>query len=146
MTLRAWDDAAIPDIQRMPAETYDLLQILRRHIGRAQAIGMLALYEEWSGERLARDVFGRCTADVATKSRRMREIIDDLRDVYGVPIMSSTARGYWIIGDDAELDEVVRQFRARGVKSLTTAARLKRISLSDEIRQIELDLRKTEGA
>lgn len=140
MSLRAWEDSAIPDIARMPAETYDLLQILRRHIGRADAIGMLQLYEEWSGERLARDVMGKCTEDAPTKSRRMRLLIDDLRDIYGVPVMSSTQRGYWIIGDDAELQEVVNQFKARGLKSLTTAARLKKISLVDELRQIEIDL------
>ena len=142
MTLRAWDDAEIPDIRRMPAPTYDLLQILRRHVGRARSISMLALYEEWSGERLARDAIGQCTEDVASKSRAMRYVVDDLREVYGVPVMSATPHGYWIIGDDAELDQVVRQFRARGLKSLATAARLKSISLADEVRQIEIELRR----
>ena len=72
----------------------------------------------------------------------MRQLIDDLRDIHGVAVMSSASHGYWIVANDAELAEVVHEFRARGLKSLTTAARLKKISLVDEVRQIDLDLRR----
>lgn len=139
MTIRPWDEAAaksIPD-----ADTRRLLQLLRAHIGKDQAIGMAALYEQWSGETLPRDAAGKVDADVPTISRRMRYLIDDLRDIYGVPVMSSAKHGYWIIATEAELDEVVHEFRARGLKSLATAARLKKISLADELQQIEMSLR-----
>lgn len=138
-----WDDSEIPDRQRMPAETFDLLQSLRAHVGKDRAISMADLYEKWSGVKVPRDGTGRPTIDVPSWSRHMRKLIDDLRDIWGAPIMSSSHVGYWIIGDDAELAEVVSEFRARGLKSLATAARLKKISLADEVQQIEMELRRT---
>lgn len=128
----------IPDV-----ETHELLQILRAHVGKSNAISMADLYEQWSGVKVPRDAQGRPTIDVPTWSRHMRMLIDDLRDIYGVPVMSSSHDGYWIIGDESELAAVVQQFRARGLKSLATAARLKRISLPDELSQIEMELRQT---
>lgn len=139
MTIRLWDEAGARNIS--DADTVRLLQLLRSHIGKHQAIGMAALYEQWSGETLPRDNSGKPDADVPTLSRVMRRLIDDLRDIYGVPVMSSTKHGYWIIATDAELDQVVSEFRARGLKSLATAARLKKISLADELKQAEMDLR-----
>ena len=115
--------------------------LLRQHFGKDMAIGMADLYEQWSGEKLPRDARGKPDCDVPTRSRHMRQLIDELRDVFGVPVMSSSHHGYWIVASESELEEVVSEFRARGLKSLTTAARLKKISLADELRQIELNLR-----
>lgn len=135
------DQSQIPERDRMPTETLDLLHILRGHVGKSAAISMVDLYEQWSGVKVPRDPAGRPTIDVPTWSRHMRMLIDDLRDIYGVPVMSSSHAGYWIIGDASELHAVVQQFRARGLKSLTTAARLKNISLPEELSQIEMELR-----
>lgn len=139
MTIRLWDESAARNIS--DADTQRLLHLLRAHVGKDQAIGMAALYEAWSGETLQRDGHGKPDADVPTLSRTMRKLIDDLRDIYNVPVMSSAKHGYWIIATEAELDEVVHEFRSRGLKSLTTAARLKKISLADELQQIEMTLR-----
>lgn len=124
----------------MPAELKRLHFVLQEHTGKHNAISMADLYEAWVGQRLPRDARGKIAADVPTLSRHMRQLIDDLRDIHGVPVMSSARHGYWIVANDAELEEVVHEFRARGMKSLSTAARLKKISLAEELRQAELDL------
>lgn len=143
MTIALWDESQM-DCRQMPAETWRLLQLLARHRGQAQAVSMLDLYESWSGEQLPRDEKGHAIGDVPSLSRSMRRLIDDLRTIWHVPIMSSSHAGYWIVADEAELNEVVSEFRARGMKSLATAARLKRISLADELRQLEMELQKNE--
>jgi len=135
--------AATVDTRSMPAETARLYALLHAHTGRPNAIGMADLYEQWTGDKLPRDACGHVAADVPTLSRLMRRLIDDLRDIHGVPVMSSARYGYWIVANETELEEVCREFRARGLKSLTTAARLKKISLADELQQAELDLRRT---
>lgn len=143
MTIALWDESQM-DCRQMPAETWRLLQLLARHRGQLHAIGMLDLYESWSGETLPRDARGHAVGDVPSLSRSMRKLIDDLRGIWNVPIMSSSHVGYWIVADEAELNDVVSEFRARGLKSLATAARLKRISLADELKQLEMELQKTE--
>lgn len=125
----------------MEPELRRLHLLLQERVGKHRAIGMADLYERWSGERLPRDAAGKIAADVPTLSRHMRALIDDLRDVHGIPVMSSARHGYWIVASEEELQEVVHEFRARGIKSLTTAARLKNISLADEVQQIEMELR-----
>lgn len=124
----------VPELQRLHF-------LLQEHVGKHNAISMAELYETWVGQRLPRDAAGKIVADVPTLSRHMRALIDDLRDVHGVPVMSSARHGYWIVASDAELEEVVHEFRARGMKSLSTAARLKKISLAEEVKQIEMELR-----
>jgi hypothetical protein len=133
--------SAIPDELRMSPEHYRLYRHLRLHVGRINAVSMAKLYEHFSGERLPRDAKGKPDADVPALSRHMRKLIDDLRDIWGIAVMSSSHAGYWICADKKEVADVCREFRARGLKSLTTAARLKNISLADEVRQIEIDLR-----
>ena len=136
---------AIPDWRRMSPEHYRLYQHLQRHVGRINAISMADLYERFSGAQLPRDAKGKPDADVPALSRGMRKLIDDLRDIWGIAVMSSSHAGYWICADKKEVADVCREFRARGLKSLTTAARLKNISLADEVRQIEIDLHNQEG-
>lgn len=136
----------------MPSETARLYFLLQEHHGKAKAIGLPELYEQWSGCTLKRKppepndspgAIGKPDANVPTLSRHMRQLIDDLRDIHGVPVMSSARHGYWIVANDAELEEVVHEFRARGMKSLSTAARLKKISLAEEVKQIEMKLRES---
>ncbi len=141
MTIRI----AVPGTGIMPDETSKLLYLLQQHRGKAAAISMAELYEQWSGEYLPRDSKGKPYVDVPTLSRHMRMLIDDLRDIFGIPVMSSARHGYWIVATESELEEVCHEFRARGLKSLTTAARLKKISLADELRQIEMNLRSKQG-
>lgn len=128
----------------MPPEMHRLYMLLQGRVGKHSAIGMADLYERWSGEQLPRDARGKIVADVPTFSRRMRQLIDDLRDIHGIPIMSSARHGYWIVATEEELRDVIHEFRARGLKSLSTAARLRKISLAEELQQIDLDLRRAQ--
>lgn len=131
----------ITEAQRMPPATLRLLEILRHHPGKLKAIGSLDLYEQWSGEKVPRDPeTNKPAVDVQTLTRAMRNIIDDLRNLYRIPVMSSTAHGYWIITNQEELSDVVHEFQSRGLKSLQTAARLKQTSLVDSIQQLAMDL------
>jgi len=131
------------DTRAMPPETARLFKILRWHKGKAAAISMADLYANWSNRS---NTWLRDPRNIATLSRHMRKLIDDLRDIYSVPVMSSSKAGYWIAADDAEVKEVCREFRARGLKSLTTSARLARISVTQEVEQLALDLRRTPWA
>ena len=131
----------LSDQQRMGADHYRLHFLLQGHVGKQNAISMADLYELWSNEKLPRDANGKPDADVPALSRHMRKLIDDLRDIWGIAVMSSSHAGYWICANEKEVADVCQEFRARGLKSLTTAARLKKISLVDEVRQIEIDLR-----
>lgn len=123
----------LPELQR-------LLKILRAHPGRQNAISMLDLYEQFSGQTLRRDKDGRVTEDVATLSRHMRYLIDDLINVHQIPIMSSSRGGYWIVTTEEELHEVRHEFISRGITSLQKSARLAKISLVDAVNQLALDL------
>lgn len=126
---------------KMPGEVIKLLNILREHPGRPRAISLAELYERWSGETIPRDPETRKpTVDVPTISRYMRRLIDDLRDIWRIPVMSSSSYGYWIITDQKELADVVHEFQSRGLKSLQTAARLKQTSLIDAVQQLAMDL------
>jgi len=124
----------------MPPGTARLLGVLRQHNGRQNAISMLDLYEQWSGDRLDRDDQGKPIKNVATLSRGMRACIDDLRDLWGIPVMSSSGSGYWIVASEKELAEVRHEFLSRGLKSLQTAARLAQNTLIDEVEQLSLQL------
>lgn len=131
---------AIDERDKMPAAHHDLLNILRKHAGKSHAISMADLYERYTGKRIPRDSRRKPLVDVPTLSREMRKMIDDLRDVWGIPIMSSSSAGYWIVTDPAELGKVHHEFMSRGLKSLQTAARLKQISLVDAVQQLAFDL------
>ncbi len=124
--------AAILSEDSMPRDTARLHTILQRHVGKANAISMAHLYRAWANTQPE--------GNIATLTRAMRKLIDDLRDLYGVPVMSSSHVGYWIAGNPSEVADVCREFRARGLKSLATSARLRKISLADEVMQIQLEL------
>lgn len=137
----------VPEEQTMPVEVQHLLGILRLHPGRGNAISMRKLYEAWSGEQIPIDpVTGKPTVDVPTRTRAMRKLIDDLRDIWRIPVMSSTSHGYWIITDPSELADVVHEFQSRGLKSLQTAARLKQTSLIDAVQQLAMELEDGDSA
>lgn len=149
MTARAEPGTAAPapGLPPMTGPLRELLAILRRHPGRQHAIRLPDLWEAWTGKTLRRDEETHAIIDdVPTLTRHMRDLIDVLRDVYGIPVMSSSHYGYWIVADGDELGGVITEFRSRGLKSLATAARLQKISLVDAVQQLGLDLRDADSA
>ncbi|MDY6979184.1 MAG: hypothetical protein SV201_04845 [Pseudomonadota bacterium] len=125
---------------QMRHELQRLLNILQQHSGKEKAISMLDLYEQYTGNRVDRDQDGKPTQNVPTLSRSMRHLIDELIEVHAIPVMSSSRGGYWLVTDEQELAEVTHQFMSRGISSLQKAARLKKISLAEALRQMALDL------
>ena len=117
-----------------------LLNILRKHPGKHKAIHMWDLYEQWSGDVLRRDENGKIIDDVPTLSRKMRDLINVLIAVHGIPVMSSSSRGYWIIAEESEIKEVYQELVSRGLFSLQKAANLSKCSLVDAVQQLALDL------
>lgn len=130
------------DPTTMTPGLFRLHSILIKHIGRSRKISMLELYEEFEGVTLERHPrTHRPVENVATLSRPIRKMIDDLRDLYGVPVVGDTgAGGYYLINSRKELEDVVHQYKTRGIKSLQTAARISKNSLIDLVNQLALDL------
>ena len=74
--------------------------------------------------------------------RQIRRIIKCLIENHGKPIASSTGSpaGYWEITDPAERQEVYEAWRRRGISILARAARLKGITLEEELAAVQLEL------
>lgn len=74
--------------------------------------------------------------------RTVRDIIKCLIEKHGKPIASSTGSpaGYWEITDPAERQEVYEAWRRRGISILARAARLKGITLEEELVAVQLEL------
>lgn len=133
------------DLQ-IPEQHKRLLEILRRHPGRERAIKTPELYEQFTGEKLRRNRQGLFVDDVHTLARPIRSMVDDLRFLYGIPVMSSNASGYFMLVTKTELESVRHEFMARGLKSMQTAARLGKNSLVDEVHQLALELQDPDSA
>ncbi len=129
------------DADKMPAEIKKLYLIMLLHTGKPRAISMLDLYELFNGVTLERHhKTKKPVQNVATLSRSLRFLIDDLRDVYGLPVVGDSSCGYYIISNQDELIKVLHQYKSRGIKSLQTAARISKISLVDTVAQLALEL------
>lgn len=127
-------------------EQLRLLNLLRLHRGKANAISLVNLYEYWSATRIPHNFLGKPIADVPTLTRRMRCFIDDLIQLHGVPILSSTKSGYWIIGSEEELLECVRQLRRGAFNKLKKSSCLTHNSIAEESEQMHLDIQSGESS
>ncbi|NOY61768.1 MAG: hypothetical protein GXP10_01220 [Gammaproteobacteria bacterium] len=122
-----------------------LLDILREHPGQGKAIRLIDLYEQWAAVSVPRNHDGSPAVNVPTVTRAMRYIIGDLIEIYAIPIMSSTAHGYWILANEWELTQARKELMKRGIFSLQKAARLGEISLIEQAEQMVLDLKSNGG-
>lgn len=79
---------------------------------------------------------------VGLTDRRVRKIIKCLIENHGKPVGSRTGKpaGYWEITDPAERQEVYEAWRRRGISILARAARLKGITLEEELVAVQLEL------
>jgi len=110
-----------------------LLATLARHIGRSRAIGMVALYEE---------VFGEKWRDKINDTRKLRELITELRRE-GVPICSVTTKeggGYYLASAGSELETYCSKLRTSALKKLALEAKLRNITLPELLGQLTLSL------
>jgi len=130
----------VPESIALNPELKRLLDILRKHPGKANRISMIELYETWVGRKIKRNELNKPIENVATLSRSMRLLINELIMVYAIPIMSSTSGGYWIIANTEELEEVYHQDMSRALSTIQKATKRKKISLVDAVQQLALDL------
>ncbi|SDO03499.1 hypothetical protein SAMN04488516_11714 [Desulfonauticus submarinus] len=108
-----------------------LVELMHR-VGKQNAISMQELHRLVFGQEPQHDVHG---------TRRLREIITDLRKE-GVPIASTTQRGHggYYIPVGSEKDEYCRNIRNRALKLLMLEAKIKKVPLHSVIREISLSL------
>ena len=111
-----------------------VLGVLTHHVGRHKAIGMGELYVA---------VFGETWKNRINDTRRLRIIIDKLRD-RGDAICSASSRtggGYYLPSVGSELKDYCSRRRRKNLKGLVQEARMLKISLPELLGQIELNLK-----
>lgn len=110
------------------------LAVLRRHVGKPNAITMT---------RLTAAIQSAAVVPSARyeESRIVRSIISQLREE-GHPIAHHNGRGggYFWAANEAELEETANWFRQRAMSAFRQEANLKRISLVELVEQLQLDI------
>jgi hypothetical protein len=110
-----------------------LLRVLYDHVGKDKAIGADALYLE---------VFGETPKDKITGTRALRRLITDLQES-GVAIASCSdadSGGYYIPAVGSERETYLMHVRGRGLRILAREAKMRKISTSELLGQIQLNL------
>jgi hypothetical protein len=110
-----------------------LLGVLYDHMGKDKAIGADALYLE---------VFGEAPKSKITGTRALRRLITEQREA-GVPIASCSdvdGGGYYIAEVDSEREKFFLRMRRRGLRILAMEAKMRKISTSELLGQIQLNL------
>jgi hypothetical protein len=110
------------------------LTVLQRHVGKPNAITMTRL----AGAIQGCDVVPSARYE---ETRLVRSIIEQLRRE-GHPICHHNGRGggYFWAANEAELEETAAWFRKRAMSAFRQEANLKRISLSELVEQLRLDI------
>lgn len=110
------------------------LAVLQRHVGKPNAITMTRLTAAIQGG----DVVPSARYE---ESRIVRSIISQLREE-GHPIchFNGTGGGYFWAANEAELEHTAAWFRQRAMSAFRQEANLKRISLSELVEQLKLDI------
>ena len=112
-----------------------ILMIMSGHVGQGRKIGMGELYEQ---------VFEETYDHRINDTRRLRKLITELRRD-GVAICSVAARsggGYWLASAGSELAGYCASLRNRALKILGMEARIRKISMSEMMGQMALELKK----
>ena len=110
-----------------------VMAALNQHIGKANAVGMPALYEI---------VFGIPWDDHINSTRILRKLITAMRDD-GFAICSSTSReggGYYQPAAGSEMIDYLRIMERRALCILKRNSQMKKISLPDYLGQLKLDM------
>lgn len=109
-----------------------LLAELTSHIGKANAIGMPALYQA---------VFERPWTDRINDTRRIRKLITLMR-AEGVPICSVTSApgGYYLPAAGSEAADYIRRYEAKALRILRALSKMKKTSLPNYLGQLRLDM------
>jgi hypothetical protein len=111
----------------LPGLEHDIFCLLRGYIGKEHAISLDALTLEIFGNAaIVVDENGNESINV-TRLRQVRESIETLREVYGVPVCSNSGKaGRYLPKDRVELDEFIAEHRSRAAKETQAADKLER--------------------
>ena len=102
------------------ATASQLLNVLTRHIGKGNGIGVKALAQQ-----------------LDTTERHIRTLVEALRDD-GHAVCAHPTTGYFIAGTAAELSHTCEFLHNRALHSLALEAKLKKIPLTDLLGQLHL--------
>jgi hypothetical protein len=106
-----------------------LLAVLTRHVGKQNAVSMVALHEA---------VFGQRVGDKINDSRALRELVDELQ-FEGSPVCSCQ-KGYFLAAAGSELDTFLGNLDRAGLRKLAKAAKIRKITLPEYLGQMRLRL------
>lgn len=111
-----------------------VLEVLARHVGKANAITMADLTS----------AVQRCQVTPSRRydeSRIVRSVVEQLRrEGHAICHHNGRGGGYFMAASDAELADTAQWFRQRAMSAFRQEAALKRISLTDLVEQLHLDL------
>ena len=105
----------------------DVYCVIRDHIGKEHAITLDALtLTVYGNAGLVTDDNGNENIN-PTKSRAIREAIETLREVHGIPICSNSGKaGRYLPASRAELDEFIAEHLSRAEKERLAAEKLRK--------------------
>ena len=102
------------------APTTIVAQVLARHRGEANGIGVKAL-----------------ALECLITERAARLAVTELR-MQGVGVCGRPETGYYLPNNDAELEKTFTFLRARAMKSLTLESRMRKVALADLLGQLRI--------
>ena len=112
-----------------------ILMIMSGHVGQGKRIGMGELYEQ---------VFEETYDHRINDTRSLRKLITELRRD-GVAICSVASKnggGYWLASAGSELASYCTNLRNRALRILGMEAKIRKISMSEMMGQMALELKK----
>jgi len=113
-----------------------ILMIMSGHVGQGKRIGMGELYER---------VFEETYDHRINDTRRLRKLITELRRD-GVAICSVASKnggGYWLASAGSELEIYCKNLRTRAIKILGMESKIRKITMSEMMGQMALELKKS---
>jgi len=111
-----------------------VLEVLARHVGKANALTMADLTS----------AVQRCQVTPSRRydeSRIVRSVVEQLRrEGHAICHHNGRGGGYFMAANENELSDTAGWFRQRAMSAFRQEAALKRISLTDLVEQLHLDL------
>ena len=110
-----------------------LYMVMMQHVGPDKKIGMGELYQEVIGEPWGHRI---------NDTKLIRKLVTEMR-LEGQPIMSDTSAsngGYWIAASASEVNSWCNSSKSRALAILQRISSIKKISLSEFLGQMQLEL------
>jgi len=109
-----------------------LMAAITKHVGKTRCISMVNLY---------RHVFQKDEGDKINGTRRLRDLVTELRDE-GIPIVSSISRtggGYYLASTASDLDDYCGKLKTKALKLLNRMSKLRGMALPELLGQMSIE-------